>query len=359
MLKKIRINIHTQKTSEGFLFLSVSRSHFVFSRLDWEALRGHHDRGESLDRQARHEDQAALDHARVATDRVLLLVALRAVAVHLTTAVGVAIAIGVRPNRVRRLRIGIREDEVAILVVLHGQGQQELRNGEEAPNGRDLILMVRQRTAGERAREEEEERVLPHSQCKGREKESKEVERKSRSEIVLITVLQRHLPGKVGMAVERACLHSAHALNALGAHVVTSRHPHAIAHHDTGEHAHRQDKGQVALLGLVHERAEVQVGEERLEGEVEEAEQRQHLVHRMIALLNPDVLQRLQCLHGSKVRHTYPAAHWPLLPHVAEGPQHGGKRHTDRLREAHTVLFFSFSFFSLRATERAAAAQSA
>jgi len=299
----------------------------------WEALWGQGDRGESLDGQAGHEDQAALDHACVATDGVLLFVTLRGVAIHLTTAVGMTI--GVRSDGVRHLRIGILENEVAILVVLHGQRQQELRNREEAPDGRDLVLMVRQSTAGERAREEEEERVLPHAQSEGREKERKEMERKSWSEVVLIAVLQRHLPSKVRVAAERACLHSAHALNALGAHEVTGRHPHAVAHHDTGENAHRQDEGQVALLRLVHERAEVQVGEERLECEVDEAQQRQHLIHGMIALFNPNVLQRLQCLHGGKIGHTYSAAHRPL-PHVGEGPQHGGERHTDWLCETHS-----------------------
>jgi len=307
-----------------------------------------HDRDVSFQSQARHQNHAAFDHAGVATDWVLLLITLPAVAIHLTAAVGMTV--GVRSNCVRHLRIRILEDEVSILVVLHGQWQQELRNGEEAPNGRDFILMVGQSTAGEGAREEEEECVLPHSEGERRKEESKEMERKSRSEIVLITVLQRHLPGEVHVSLERARLHAAHALNALGAHVVTLRHPHAVAHHDTGENAQRQDHGQVALLCLVHERTEVQVGEERLEGEVDEAKQRQHLIHRMIALVNPDILHRLQCLHGGKIGHTYSAAHRPL-PDVAEGPQDGGKRHTDWLCEAHGLFnyddfFLFFVFFS-------------
>jgi len=188
----------------------------------------------SFQSQAGQQNQTAFDHARVAADRVLIIM-LRAVSIHLTTTVGMTI--GVRSGSVHQLGIGILEDEVSILIILHRQGQQELRNGEEAPDGRDLVLMVRQSTAGERAGEEEEEGVLPHSKCECREIEGEEMERKSRSEIVLITVLQRHLPGEMDVSTECACLHSAHALNAFGAHVVALSHPHAIAHHDTGEHA--------------------------------------------------------------------------------------------------------------------------
>jgi len=198
--------------------------------------------------------------------------------------------------------------------------------------------MVRQRTSGEGSRKEEKQRVLPHAQRERRQEEGEEMEGESWSKIVLVAVLQRHLPRKVHVTLERARSRSTHALNALGAQVVAIRHPHAVAHHDTSKHAHNQNHGQVSLLGLVHERSQVQIGEKRLEGQVNKPENSQKLVHWVVTLVNPDVLHRLQRLHQRKISHANPTSHG-TLPHVHRRPQDEGKRRSDRLCEAHLFFF--------------------
>lgn len=195
-----------------------------------------------------------------------------------------------------------------------GAHDTDLRYREEAPDCR-LFTHIGGKVATKNWSKEEQDAANNKSMREGHDKHwsehHEEVEEQTGNEVA--GRKERYLPGKMKVSMESAELLSSHPLTSLTWSGTVLRPVVNVAeiwvekvlqhHKDSSKKAEFKDGSVAILIGLVHKSKVTKVGKERLEADVEVADECEELVDLVVTVIDPEVLEALEQLHEEEVEH--------------------------------------------------------